>query len=312
MTALDGAPQPARRRVGTAPFHSPLRYPGGKRKLANFMALLYRTNGLLDGEYAEVYAGGAAVALTLLYGEYVRRVHVNDLDRGVHAFWVAARDRTDELARLVRDAKLDLDEWERQRAVQFADEPDPLDLAFSTFYLNRTNRSGIITGGIIGGKAQTGNWKMDARYNTRDLLRRIERVGRWSSRIEIYNLDGAMFLRTVAPKFPAKTLLYLDPPYYVKGQEMLYANYYGPDDHAEVAGLVRELVVPWVVSYDDHADVRALYGDCQTVAYDIAYSASERYRGREVAFFSAGLAIPDVTDPARVSPAEMVAYVRGA
>ncbi len=312
MTAPDGAPQPARRRVGTAPFYSPLRYPGGKRKLANFVALLFRTNGLLDGEYAEVYAGGAAVALTLLYGDYARRVHINDLDRGVYAFWVAARDRTDELSRLVRDAKLTVAEWERQRAVQFAEDPDPLDLAFSTFYLNRTNRSGIITGGIIGGKAQTGDWKINARYNTHDLVRRIERIGRWSSRIEVYNLDGAEFLRTVAPTLPDKALLYLDPPYYVKGQEMLYANYYGRDDHAEVARLVRKLSRPWMVSYDDHADIRALYQGSPGVAYDIAYSASERYRGREVAFFAAGLVVPEVTDPARVSSAEMVRYLRGA
>ncbi|HEX7951278.1 MAG TPA: DNA adenine methylase [Candidatus Limnocylindrales bacterium] len=305
--------QPApRRRVGTAPFYSPLRYPGGKRKLANFMALLYRTNGLLDGEYAEVYAGGGAVALTLLYGEYASRVHINDLDRGVHAFWLAARDRTDELAQLVRGARLDLEEWQRQRAVQFAEHPDPMDLAFSTFYLNRTNRSGIITGGVIGGRNQTGDWKIDARFNRKDLTRRIERVGRWASRIEVYRIDGAEFLRTVAPALPSRTLLYLDPPYYVKGQEMLYANYYGPDDHAEVAGLVQALSVPWVVSYDDHADVRALYADCAAVAYDIAYSASGRYRGREVAFFSDGLFVPDIADPARLSPSEMVRYLRGA
>lgn len=308
----DGVPQQARRRVGTAPFYSPLRYPGGKRKLANFVALLFRTNGLLDGEYAEVYAGGAAVALTLLYGEYARKVHINDLDRGVYAFWIAARDQTDDLCQRVHDAKLNVTEWERQRAVQFAAEPHPLDLAFSTFYLNRTNRSGIITGGMIGGKKQMGDWKIDARFNRRDLLRRIERIGRWSSRIAIHNLDGAVFLETVAAKLPAKSLAYLDPPYYVKGQEMLYASYYGPDDHAKIAGLVGKLTVPWVVSYDDHADVRALYEDRRTVAYDIAYSASERYRGREVAFFSDGLVIPDVEDPARVSPADMVRYLKGA
>ncbi len=312
MTGDHHDPQPARRRVGTAPFYSPLRYPGGKRKLANFVSLLYRTNGLLDGDYAEVYAGGAAVALTLLYGDYARRIHINDLDRGVHAFWLAARDQTDELARRVQDATLDLDEWKRQRAVQFAESPDQLDLAFSTFYLNRTNRSGIITGGVIGGKDQTGEWKIDARYNVKDLVRRIERVGRWRSRIEVYGLDGAEFLRTVVPTLPAKTLLYLDPPYYVKGQEMLYANYYGPADHAEIAALVRRVGVPWVVSYDDHADVRAIYHGCQTAAYDIAYSASDRYRGREVAFFSDDLTVPDIADPARLSPAAMVQYLRGA
>lgn len=303
----DGSPpqQLSRRRTGTAPFYSPLRYPGGKRKLANFMTLVFRTNRLLDGEYAEVYAGGAAVALTLLYGEYVRRVHINDLDPGVYAFWIAARDRTAELCRRVRDAKLEMDEWERQRAVLVSADPDPLDLAFSTFYLNRTNRSGIITGGVIGGKGQLGEWKIDARFKKDDLIRRIERVGRWASRIKIYNLDGAEFLRTVVPKLPARSVLYLDPPYYVKGQEMLYANYYGPDDHAEVARLVSEGTGHWIVSYDDTEQVRELYRDYRSLAYGIAYSAHHRYRGREVAFFSDSLTIPSVPDPARVTAADV-------
>jgi DNA adenine methylase len=304
----EGSPahQAGRRKVGTAPFYSPLRYPGGKRKLANYMCLLFRLNELLDGEYAEVYAGGAAIALTLLYGDYARRIHINDLDRGIHAFWLTARDNTAQLAARVQEARLDMEEWVRQRAVQSAVEPDPTDLAFSTFYLNRTNRSGIITGGVIGGKDQSGQWKVDARYGRRDLVRRIERVGRWGSRIEVYNLDGAAFLRTVVGKLPARSLTYLDPPYFVKGPEMLYANYYGPGDHETVAEMVRNLGRPWVVSYDDTSEVRALYRNYRSIAYDIAYSAQHRYRGQEVAFFSDGLTIPDLVDPARVTAADLL------
>lgn len=305
------AQQPDQRRRGTAAFYSPLRYPGGKRKLANYISLLFRTNRLLDGEYAEVYAGGAAVALTLLYGEYASRVHINDLDAGVYAFWMAARDDTDALCHRVRDAKLTMAEWKRQRGVLSSAEPDRLDLAYSTFYLNRTNRSGIITGGPIGGKDQTGPWKLDARFKKDDLIRRIERVGRWASRIEVSNLDGAEFLRTVAPTLPVRSLIYLDPPYYVKGQEMLYANYYVPDDHAEIARLAGDLKRNWIVSYDDASEVRHLYRNHRSVAYDIAYSAQQRYRGREVAFFSPGLKIPELADPARVTAADLV-VARGA
>ena len=275
------------------------------------MGLLFRTNGLLDGDYAEVYAGGAAVALTLLYGDYAGRIHLNDVDRGIHAFWMACRDRTDELCRLVNDAPLDLLEWDRQRTIQDAADPDPLDLAFSTLYLNRTNRSGIIAGGIIGGRRQIGKWTMDARFNRRDLIRRIERIGRWSSRIDIYKLDGAVFLKQVAKNLGRKALVYLDPPYYVKGQE-LYTNYYNPKDHESVAQIVQKLSVPWVVSYDDHPGVRALYHNRRLVTYDIAYGASVRYRGREVVFFSDGLSIPDVSDPARLSVAQATRFLRSA
>ena len=239
------------------------------------------------------------------------RIHLNDIDPGIYAFWMACRDRTDELCRLVNDAPLDLLEWDRQRAIQYAADSDPLDLAFSTLYLNRTNRSGIIAGGIIGGRAQIGKWTMDARFNRRDLIRRIERIGRWSSRIDIYKLDGAVFLRQVAKKLGRKALVYLDPPYYVKGQE-LYTNYYNPKDHESVAQIVQKLAVPWVVSYDDHPGVRALYHNRRLVTYDIAYGASVRYRGREVVFFSDGLSIPDVSDPARLSVAQATRFLRSA
>jgi DNA adenine methylase len=265
------------------------------------MTLVFRLNRLLDGEYAEVYAGGAAVALALLYGQYARRVHINDLDPGVYAFWIAARDRTAELCRRVREAKLNMKEWERQRAIQFSADPDPLDLAFSTFYLNRTNRSGIITGGVIGGKGQSGIWKIDARFNKSDLVHRIERVGRWASQINIYNLDGVDFLNKVAPTLPDRSLLYLDPPYYVKGQQMLYANYYGPDDHASVARRVSDSPRHWVVSYDQTKEVRGLYEHFRSISYSIAYTAHQGYRGREIAFFSDALTIPVVPDPTKVT-----------
>lgn len=251
------------------------------------------------------------MGLGLLYGDYVRRVHLNDLDDGVYAFWVACRDRTDELCRLVRDAKLDVDEWRRQRAIHLSSDPDPLELAFSTLYLNRTNHSGIVRGGIIGGHQQAGKWRMDARFRVEDLTRRIERIGRWASRIEIYHLDGLAFLAQIADRLGKHALVFLDPPYYVKGQE-LYANFYEPADHASLAGSVRRLTVPWVVTYDDQPEVRALYAGCQALTYEIAYGAAARYRGREVAFFSDELEVPDVANPARFSTSQLARYLRTA
>lgn len=310
MTGQDRAlPAPqtgTHRRRGTAPFYSPLRYPGGKRKLAGFVALVVRANRLLDGDYAEVYAGGGAVALSLLYGEYVRRIHINDLDRGIHALWLSARDSTAALCRLIRAAPVTMNEWERQRAVQAQPDPDPLELALSTFYLNRTNRSGIITGGVIGGRRQDGVWKIDARFDKEKLIQRIERIGRNRSRISIYRRDGAEYLRDVVPALPDRTLLYLDPPYYVKGQQELYANYYNSEDHAEIAGLLPGLSQPWLVSYDNIGEVRELYTAYQRLEYGISYSANKRYRGREVAFFSPGLTVPAVRNPTRIERTEAV------
>lgn len=281
-------------------YHSPLRYPGGKRKLANFFKLIFRANDLLDGEYAEPYAGGAAVALALLFGEYARRIYINDIDRGVYAFWDAVLNQTDTLCQRITDVHVNMEEWERQRAVQEAENPDPIDLAFSTFFLNRTNRSGIITGGVIGGKAQSGEWKLDARFNKEDLVERIEKIGRYSSRIELFNLDAAKFIDHVTPRLSTKSLIYLDPPYYVKGNSLLYANFYDEQDHAFIARKVAGLKNHWVVSYDNVEEIRKLYTPFREVVYGISYSTQSRYQGKEVIFFSKGLSIPEVDNPSSI------------
>lgn len=288
-------------------FPSPLRYPGGKLKLAPFVKLLVETNGLVDGEYAEVYAGGAAVALSLLYEGYVRRIHINDVDPAVHAFWATALDHTDELVRRVRDADVSMEEWHRQRAILRSDDSDPIDLGFAALFLNRTNRSGILTGGPIGGYAQAGTWRLDARFRRDDLTHRIEKVGRHRERVELHQLDAAEFLTAIVPTLPERSLVYLDPPYYIKGQEELYANSYRPDDHAGIATLVKALERPWMVSYDDVPEIRELFAGETLVAYGIPYAAQARYRGQEVAFFAPSLEPPSVANPIRITRPELKA-----
>lgn len=282
-------------------FPSPLRYPGGKRKVANFVKLVVLRNNLAGTEYVEPYAGGGAVALSLLFEGYVEHIHINDVNRSVAAFWAAVLRSTEELCRLIRDTPLNMDEWHRQRAVQASSDPDLLDLAFSTFFMNRSNRSGIIAGGVIGGKAQRGSWKLDARFNKSELIRRIEKIARFGSRISLTDIDARVFLATWTKDGIDKTLIYLDPPYYVKGKG-LYQNFYEHKHHVEIANLVPKLVVPWMVSYDAAPEILDMYKKCRSIRYSLNYSAADRYSGSEVMFFSKGLVIPKVDSPAGITP----------
>lgn len=289
-------------------FPSPLRYPGGKGKIANFIKLIFLHNGLIGHQYVEPYAGGASAALSLLYEEYASCIYINDLNRSVYAFWHAALNNTDMLCKRVVDTKVTVQEWERQKSIQKGIDPDPLDLAFSTFFLNRTNRSGIIDGGVIGGKDQKGSWKLDARYNKAELVRRIEKVARYRSRIVLTQLDAAEYLDSTVTYLPKDTFTYLDPPYYVKGKG-LYEDFYRHCDHAEVAQLVRNIRQPWIVSYDAVPEIMALYEPFDKLIYSLSYSAADRYRGAETMFFSAGLSSPAVTSPANIR-AEVVNKAR--
>lgn len=295
-------------------YESPLRYPGGKGRLAHYFKVLFRTNDLLDAEYVEPYAGGASVALALLFGEYASRIHINDFSRPVYAFWHAVLHDTETLCRRVRDARLTMGEYRRQKAVlQAADDIDLAGLGFAAFYVNRTSRSGIISdrAGAIGGNDQQGRWRLDARYNRKALVERIQRVARQRHRIRVYNLDAEVMLRTVTAKLPERTLVYLDPPYYRKGQR-LYANFYDPDDHAVLAARVVRLRQRWVISYDDVPEVRRLYAGQSRRSYDIPYTAANRYDGAEVLFFSRGLVPPKVPDPARFTEAALHRWLRAA
>lgn len=279
-------------------FDSPLRYPGGKGRLLQFVVDLVEMNDLSGGHYVEPYAGGAGIALSMLYLEYASHIHLNDLNRSVFAFWQAVLKQPDDLCKLVRDTPITVDEWRRQKEVQSDPDADPLALGFSTFFLNRTNRSGIINGGVIGGKDQTGTWTLDARFNRTELLKRIEKIASYAPRISLYNEDAAAFIRGPLKKVPKASLVYLDPPYYLKGSE-LYENHYCHDDHAKVASLVDSIKQRWIVSYDNAPSICALYAGYRQQVFGLRYSAQSRYVGSEVMIFCDDLKSPGDIEPSR-------------
>jgi len=272
---------------------TPLRYPGGKAKLSGYVQSLIEHNQLADGHYVEPYAGGAGVALSLLFLEFVSDIHLNDIDRSVYAFWKSAVHHTDELCDLIESTPVTMEQWYAQKEIQEkANRASLLQLGFSTFFLNRANRSGILKGGVIGGKGQAGKWAMDARFNKPELLRRVRRIGGYRQRIHLYQKDATDFISSLNQTLPSKALVYLDPPYYVKGQD-LYENHYGHLDHCAIASLVQEkLERPWIVSYDNVSEIREMYKQSRRRTYSLRYSAAERSEGTEIMFFSDGLNIP--------------------
>lgn len=282
---------------------SPLRYPGGKAKLLPFVRAVLHENALAGGAYIEPYAGGASVALGLLLGGDVSKVYINDIDPLVHAFWFSVLNHSDDICRLIRDTPVTAAEWKRQKSVQMhPHDQDPIRLGFAAFFLNRTNHSGMISsGGMIGGRSQKGAWKLNARYNKRALIERIEAIARQRSQITLSNDDALLFLSRTRKRLPRRSLVYLDPPYFVKGRRRLYANFYEQADHERIASFVQSSQANWMVSYDDVPQVRALYRGLRGVELELAYTARDRYRGSEVIFMSESLVVPNVGDSAALS-----------
>ncbi len=267
-------------------FPSPLRYPGGKRKLSSYIEEIVCTNDIQGGTYIEPFAGGANIALYLLFKEFVNQIIINDLDRSIYAFWHSVLYNTEDLCRLINDTPVNMESWRQQREVQQQkDQVDLLQLGFSTFFLNRTNRSGIIRGGVIGGKKQNGEWKMDVRFNKEELIYRIKKIARYEGRIELHNEDAIAFINNILNQIDEKTLIYFDPPYYHQGAA-LYANYYSPRDHAVLADYIQNLNCKWMLTYDHADEVIALYRNAERHILSLSYTAQEKTRGNEMIAFS--------------------------
>lgn len=272
---------------------SPLRYPGGKSCLYPLISQILKKNNLERKRYAEPFAGGCGLALALLYEGHVSELHVNDVDASIWAFWHSVLEHTEEFTYKIRKTPITIDEWRRQRAIHLAqDASDPVDLGFSTFFLNRTNRSGIIkAAGVIGGLAQTGNYKMDCRFNREDLERRVRRVAKYRNRIHLTRLDALDFIKKVDATLPTSTFLCIDPPYFQKGQG-LYTSFYEPKDHSVLAQAILRTEKPWVVTYDKVDTIGKLYKSRRQFEFDINYSIETKRKGTELLIASKGLRLP--------------------
>lgn len=273
--------------------YSPLRYPGGKGKLAPYLTDVLRQNGLEGAHYAEPFAGGAAVALELLFSERVKHIHINDIDINVYSFWHSVINDSAAFVDRILDTPIDVNSWLEAREIKRHPERHTrLEIGFAAFFLNRTNRSGILNGGVIGGLEQNGDWKIDCRFNREDLAQRVKRIGIYRSRISLTQLDAAEFLGEHIKTINNRCLLYIDPPYYVKGA-FLYQNHYRHEDHARLASVISSISDHrWIVSYDNAEQIRRLYSRFDQEQFSINYSARNHGKGTEVMIFDPFLERP--------------------
>jgi DNA adenine methylase len=276
-------------------FYSPLRYPGGKNRLSAFIAKICMDNKI-HNHYVEPYAGGASVALFLLLEGYVSNITINDKDRSIYAFWYSVKNNSTDLCNLIDRTELTVENWLKQKAVQKEKETcDLLTLGFSTLFLNRTNRSGIIKGGVIGGIKQEGDYKIDCRFNKEEIKQRIKLIAKHGENIEVYNDDAIDLIDKIQEQAEvAGTIFYFDPPYYLKADQ-LYMNHYMDEHHKGVSDKIKAIEnIHWIVSYDDNINIEKLYLNLPTKKYSFNHSAGISKSGKEIMFFSNDLKQPEV------------------
>jgi DNA adenine methylase len=250
------------------------------------MAQYFYENNLVGIDYAEPYAGGAGLALRLLLEEYVGQIYINDYNPSIYAFWKMILKYPDDFCEWIMNVEVSVDNWYKYKQIQKDySTADMMELAKSTFFLNRTNISGVIKGGIIGGLSQKGKYGITARFKKEELIEKIKMISRFADRIVVSNEDGILFARKIDRK-QRRTFIYLDPPYYQKGAD-LYMNYFTDKDHIDLSNVVKKIKNPWLVSYDNQPFILDLYAQYQRVVYQLSQCASNRV-GDEVLIFKNG------------------------
>lgn len=270
---------------------TPLRYPGGKTQMTPLVLQIMQANDLMHCIYCEPFAGGAGIACKLLLAGAVSEVYINDIDPAIHAFWYSVLHHSDDLCQLISDTPVTMEQWHKQRAVLLQPPTSILRLGFATLFLNRTNRSGILKGGVIGGYEQKSDYPLDCRFHRRNLIHKVQRLALYKDQITLSCQDARLYLRGTAAKLPAHSLVNIDPPYFNMGPE-LYTSFYTAKDHTALARTVRALKVPWLLTYDDRAEICDLYAGMPSTRKSLYYTAQVKKVGVELLVVSPALKQP--------------------
>jgi DNA adenine methylase len=270
---------------------TPLRYPGGKTQLAPFVSELLRTNDLLQCVYCEPFAGGAGIACRLLLNGTVAEAWINDIDPAIYAFWHSVLNSTEQLCERIERIKVDIAEWHHQRQVYSEKKANLLNLGFATLFLNRTNRSGILKGGVIGGVEQTGKYSIDCRFGRSELIRKIKRIALYREQFHLTCIDARQYIGSELKKLPQHALVNVDPPYYRAGPD-LYTNSYKHQDHIALANAVKKMPHRWMLTYDDVPEICAMYDGLTQYRKTLMYYAQVKRSAAELLILSDNLAPP--------------------
>lgn len=275
--------------------NNPLRYPGAKSKLYDYVKKLIESEHLNNYTFIEPYAGSAALTFLLLKNNVIQNAKINERDPLIYSFWYSVLYRTDELIQKIQEISITIENWHffsQYKDAEFCQNEDILDIGFAGLFLNRTSFSGILKGGPLGGREQTSTYKIDCRFNKESIINSIRFYSTFANNIELYNLDAIEFMRQQTHyRRNLQIFMYIDPPYYEKGKS-LYRYSYSNFDHESLASFIRNKTFPWLISYDAAPYIEKLYSKSKKVDLYLDYSAKTSKKGAELLI--SNLEIPPV------------------
>lgn len=270
---------------------SPLRYPGGKSQLSEKISKILESNNINNSIYIEPFAGGFGVGLYLLFNNKVQKVILNEYDIAIYSIWFAILYECEYFIKDIENTEVSIKEYKKQKEIYHKlknNKNYSYKLAFAAFFLNRTNISGILNAGPIGGYEQNSKYKIDCRFGKENLIKKIKEINKYKDRIEIYNLNYKDFLKDIIlDKYKKEDIfIFLDPPYYKQGKN-LYNKFFNEKAHKELKeNILNVKEYNWVMTYDNAKEIREIYKNFNTITFSMRYSANKVRKETELLIYS--------------------------
>lgn len=171
---------------------NPLRYPGAKSKLFDYVKKLLEVEGLKGFTFYEPFAGSASLSWMLLEENVVDNVVINEKDPLLYHFWKAVFENTEGLIPKIEQTEISIDTWKecaQYKELSHLIGKTSVEIGYAGLFLNRTNFSGILKANPIGGIEQKSNYKIDCRFNKRKVIEAIQSIARFANRVTVSNED---------------------------------------------------------------------------------------------------------------------------
>ena len=265
------------------------RYAGGKSKLRELIIQrLVDIGKPCCLEYREPFFGGGSVGLNYFrhrdkYGKLFvsrpnfSRLWINDRDYGISCLWTSVIKYPQELCAKVRaftpSVEAFYDIKNELLSLVHASE-DVVDIGFRKLAIHQISYSGLgtMSGGPLGGASQQSKYGIGCRWSPEYICKQIMKIHYEFSHLTVHSEKCTDYdFQDLITDTSVPALLYLDPPYYVKGN-VLYQEKFSCEDHTRLATLLHETKHCWLLSYDDCPEIRELYKWAHLESVDVNYS----------------------------------------
>src|SRR3990167_6998031 len=280
-------------------FYSPLRYPGSKRKLCNYLDKILAKNNYSPQVLIEPFVGGGSVFINFLLRHKEGKVVIEDKDELIYNFWKTLFDEPSYLIRFVKKVRVDLKTFDRYRHVSsHTDKFSRKKLAEACLFLNRTSFSGILnnSAGPIGGREQKSIYKIDCRFGRENLIKKIKSISAFKNRVVVLPYNWEETLKYVAgeDKYKnARLLYYFDPPFYKKAAQ-LYRYHFDNVSHKNLRDRLMKLKQAWILSYDRAQEIQNLYSAFTRINVSMPYSINSPAKRLEKELIITPLKLPKI------------------